>query len=96
MTSILLFLVGTNYLADGMQGYLQGPIRALHLQKKASYVSIVCMWLLGLPLAATFAFACDFGVRGLLMGFLAATALQATSYLVIVYRADWDEIASFA
>ena len=75
MAASVLIITGCNYLGDGMQGYLQGPIRALHLQRKASYVSIVCMWLLGLPLAATFAFACDFGVRGLLMGFLAATAL---------------------
>ena len=27
------------------------------------------------------------------MGFLAATALQATSYLVRALRADWDKIA---
>ena len=96
MTAPLLIIIGCNYLGDGLQSYLQGPIRALMLQGKASYVAIVCFWLLGLPLAAVFAFACDFGVKGLLMGFLAATALQATSYLVIVLGADWDTVAENA
>ena len=75
MAAILFIIYGINYFADGMQGYLQGPIRAMKLQSKASYVAIVCFWLIGLPLAATFAFVCNMGVKGLLIGFLVATVL---------------------
>ena len=75
MAATLFIIYGINYFGDGMQGYLQGPIRAMKLQGKASYVAIISFWLIGLPLAATFAFVCNMGVKGLLMGFLVATAL---------------------
>lgn len=66
------------------------------LQKGASYVALACFWLLGIPLAAIFAFKCDFGIRGLLAGFLLASGCQALSYLWIILLANWQDIANAA
>ena len=93
MAGPLLILIGCNYLGDGMQGYLQGPIRAMGLQKIAAYMTLACFWPIGIPVSATLAFAYDFGVTGLLTGLLAATALQCLSYLAILIRTNWQDIA---
>ena len=62
----LIALVGVNFFADGMQGYLQGLIRAMGLQKIASYIALATNWLIAMPLAAIFCFVCDIGVSGLM------------------------------
>ena len=61
----------------------------MSLQQIASYMALAVYWLIGLPLSAIFAFKCDFGVRGLLAGFLVATALQALAYLGILLKTNW-------
>ena len=42
---------------DGLQNYLQGPIRAMGLQDIASYSAILCYWLIAIPAA------CGFGIK---------------------------------
>ena len=51
-----------------MQGYFAGPIRAMGLQKTASYCAIACYYLLGIPLACLFAIKLGYGVLGLQIG----------------------------
>lgn len=92
----LVIITACNFYADGLQGYLSGPIRALGLQDKAGCITLACYWLVGLPLAALLAFKFDFSVTGLLGGFLLATLLHALSYLVLICRANWQDIASEA
>lgn len=75
MSTPLMIITGCNFLADGFQGFLAGPIRALGLQKLASYMALASYWLVGIPLSAIFAFVLDLGVNGLLEGFIVATAL---------------------
>lgn len=89
MASSLFIVTAINFFSDGTVGYLHGPIRAMGLQKKASYVAIAVYWLFGLPLAGVFSFALGFGVYGLFGGFLAPTALQASLYFRILFRTDW-------
>mmetsp|Transcript_22253 Transcript_22253/g.29801 ORF Transcript_22253/g.29801 Transcript_22253/m.29801 type:complete len:102 (-) Transcript_22253:110-415(-) len=96
MTTKVMIVVGCNFFADGLQGFLQGPIRAMGLQKMASYMALACYWLLGLPLSALFSFKFEFGVAGLLGGFLTATALQSISYMLILLRTDWQDVADKA
>ena len=71
----LLNLGSFDFFAEGLQGYLAGPIRGLGLQKTASFIAIVCYWLIGLPFAAVCAFKYDFGVYGIMGGILAACSL---------------------
>lgn len=68
MTEKVLILVACMLLTDGMQGYLSGPIRALGLQQKASYVAIACHWLVAIPLAAALGIWQEMGPMGLMAG----------------------------
>ena len=89
----LMIIAGCNFFADGIQGILAGPIRALSLQKTAGYIALGCYWLVGIPTAGVLAFKYDMSVNGLYLGLIAATALQALLYLAILLFTDWQEIA---
>ena len=91
-----MFVVGISFLINGIQGVVQGPIRALGLQQSASYIAVASYWLLGLPVAWFLAFYLDCGVIGLLGGFLGASIIQCISYIILVKRVDWHEIAEKA
>ena len=88
-----MVLTGFNFLADGIAGYLAGPIRALGLQKKASYIALICYWLIGIPLSCFLAFKCDWGVTGLLSGLLVALVLSVIFYFTLILRTDWGQVA---
>ena len=65
LTSTVLVMVSVIFFFDGMQGFFQGPIRAVGLQKWASFFTIICYWGIGLPLACFLALRKDMGVIGL-------------------------------
>ena len=88
-----MVLTGFNFLADGIAGYLAGPIRALGLQKKASYLALICYWLIGIPLSCVLAFKLDWGVTGLLSGLLVALVLSVIFYFILILKQDWYQIA---
>lgn len=90
----LLFIAGFIFLATGTQTFFTGVIRGLGLQKKASYIALLSHWVIGLPLAALFAFVLDFRVNGLLMGSFFAGVIQVISYFFLVLRANWQTIAN--
>ena len=48
----LFILVAIMKFVDYYQTYLQGPIRAMGLQKMASYYAIACYWVIAVPLSA--------------------------------------------
>ena len=75
---------------------MQGLIRALGLQKMASFIALALFWLLGIPLAALFAFSFDWGVLGMNSGLAVATIGQGFAFFTIVYRQDWYKIAKEA
>ena len=65
----VFLVIAINFLFDGLQIYLQGPIRAMGLQSTASYFAIGVYWMIGLPFAAFLSFKMDLGVLGLQLGF---------------------------
>ena len=89
----VFLLIAVNFLFDGIQGYLQGPIRAMGLQKRASYFAIACYYIVGIPLAWFLAMKRDLGVLGLNAGFSLAVAIQAIAYGFILYKSNWQEVA---
>ena len=93
LTSKVLIVAAIVYLFDGSQGFLQGPIRALGLQKRASYLALAMNWAVGVPLAAICAFTLDFGLVGLQGGFSSAMIGQSLGYMLILKCKDWHEIA---
>ena len=68
LTSQVLLFVSVIFFFDGMQGYLQGPIRAIGLQSKASCYTLVCYYCIGVPLACYLALKKEMGVVGLQIG----------------------------
>ena len=66
-----------------MQGYYQGPIRGLGLQKVASFVAIACYWILGIPLAYLFGKTLDYGLTGLQIGIGIAVFVEFVAYFMI-------------
>jgi len=71
-----------------------GPIRALGLQKTAGLIAVLCNWPLGLPLAAIFAFKTNFGVFGLMAGFSSSSFCELISYLILLVRKNWHDVAA--
>lgn len=65
LTSQVLILVTFIFFFDSMQAYLQGPIRAVGLQGKASLYTIVAFYAIGLPLAWYLGIKREMGVMGL-------------------------------
>ena len=95
-TAFLFIFVGLSAFADGLSGYMQGPIRGLGLQKKAGYMAVASYWLLGMPLCVILAFIADLSVSGLYIGILAATLLLGMLYTIMVIRTSWQDIADAA
>ena len=89
ITSNVILFMACYFSFDGLQGYLQGPIRALGLQRIASFFAIGCCYGIGIPMACFFALKLDMGVMGLQMGIALALFAQLIVYLVILIKSDW-------
>ena len=95
-TAKILIIGAMSIGTDSFQCFMQGLIRALGLQQIASYIALAIFWLGGLPLAAIFAFWCDWGAIGLNFGILLATISQGVAYFIVVQRKSWSKIAAEA
>ena len=93
ITANVILLGAFNKFGDGLQFYLQGPIRALSLQKVASYWAIGTYYLVGIPLASIFAFACDFGALSFQAAFVPVIIIMCVAFTCILRRQDWQVIA---
>ena len=89
LTARIFFIVGIMSIFDGLQSYLQGPIKAMGLQLKASCIAIASFYLVGVPLAVLATFRLDFGITGLFCGFLIASFIQCASYHLLIAKQDW-------
>ena len=80
--------------SDSTDNFLQGAIKALGLQFKASMMCLVIFYVFATPLGCLFTFHFDFGFAGLLYGFGIGTIMQVTSYFLLIMCSDWNKIAS--
>ena len=62
---LIFFLIALTFFFDGMEIFMQGPIRAIELQGRASWITILLFYLIGLPLACSLALKTSLGVVGL-------------------------------
>ena len=93
LTEKVLLIVSIGFFFDGLQGFFQGPIRAIGLQKWASLLTIFCYYGVGIPLSCLLAFKKEMGVVGLQLGVGIAMVCQFSVYLVTLMRSDWDQKA---
>jgi len=78
---------------DTIHGVQSGIIRGLGLQVYGSVYTLVCYYLVGLPLALWFAFSKSKGVCGLWLGFAIACVVLDMGYLCIIECPDWRKIS---
>ena len=82
---------------DTIQGLTQGVIRALALQKQASYIALAAYYIVTIPLACLLCFVGSMNCGGLWVAVGAGCALQAFFYIYLFwYMADWDQISDEA
>ena len=79
-----------------MQTCMQGPIRAIELQDRASWITFLLYYLIGLPLACSLSLLTSLGIVGLQLGIGMAIFLQFVTYAIMLNRSDWHKIAQEA
>ena len=72
---------------------IQGCIRALGLQTKASIIAICCYYIISIPAAALLTFVGGFGNMGLWYGLYLGVIVQLILDFVLIVRADWRDLA---
>ena len=87
------FIIMLAFLPDCIQGSIQGVIRALDVQKQASYLAIAAFYLCSIPMACILVFKVGMGVEGLWIGMACGILLQGIFYTTLVLRTDWQEVA---
>ena len=78
---------------DTIHGVQSGIIRGLGLQTYGSIYTLVCYYLIGLPLALHFAFDKKMGIRGLWLGYSIACIILDLGFAVIIMYPNWHKIA---
>ena len=79
---------------DTIHGVQSGIIRGLGLQVIGSIYTLICYWVIGLPLALYFAFGLDKGVYGLWLGFSIACIILDLGFLMIIECPNWTKLAN--
>ncbi|XP_065874830.1 protein DETOXIFICATION 16-like [Euphorbia lathyris] len=89
LASVMPVLVISNFM-DGMQAVLSGAARGCGWQKIGAIVNFIAYYPVGLPVAITLTFVFHFGGKGLWMGIICGSSLQALLLLGITLRTDWE------
>jgi len=79
---------------DTIHGVQSGIIRGLGLQVWGSIYTLICYYLIGLPLALWLAFKKNMGVGGLWLGFSIACIILDIGFMCIIECPSWHRIAS--
>ena len=70
----------------------QGFVRALALQANVALLTILCFYVVSIPMAAYLAFSKGFGIAGLWWGYISGIAILVSIVVFIVVRTDWHYI----
>ncbi|OMO63528.1 Multi antimicrobial extrusion protein [Corchorus olitorius] len=89
LASIMPILAASNFI-DGIQGALSGTVRGCGWQNLGAYINLGSFYLVGLPSAILFTFVFKIGGKGLWIGILCGSSLQAFLLTVITMRTNWE------
>ena len=78
---------------DTIHGVQSGIIRGLGRQVYGAIWTLVCYYIIGLPLALTLAFKHELGVKGLWLGFSVACIILDIGLEAIIECCDWQKVA---
>ena len=88
----LVPILAIRLLFDGMQGFLQGVIRGLGLQKYSSLIALVVSYPLLLVLAMILTFEFDMGLTGIWLADLVGMLVQTIIFVLYIKHSNWTEI----
>mmetsp|Transcript_19283 Transcript_19283/g.45037 ORF Transcript_19283/g.45037 Transcript_19283/m.45037 type:complete len:387 (-) Transcript_19283:110-1270(-) len=94
LTRELWPLVSTFLLFDGFYMTLNGVVRALSLQLRASAAVMVSLWMIGMPAVLYVTFRTDLGLRGIWLTMAPVYGILDGLTLVVVGCADWSIISA--
>jgi MATE family multidrug resistance protein len=80
-------------IMDAIQMILHGVIKGLGKQKIASFVVLIILYPINIPLAYTFCFIWNWGLKGLWYSQLISVFLMGVSFFFIIIYYDWNEIS---
>ncbi|KAI3765880.1 hypothetical protein L2E82_15926 [Cichorium intybus] len=91
--SVVMPVLALSNVMDGIQGVLSGVARGCGWQKICTLVNLGAYYLVGLPCAITLTFLYNLGGKGLWMGIICGSGVQAALLLVITARTNWEQEA---
>lgn len=92
----LLPLLAISALLDSLLAVISGVIRGAGWQKTGAYVNLGGYYVVGLPIGALLAFATNLSGKGLVVGMLCASSAQLALFMIITWKADWNQAAKQA
>ncbi|XP_059640298.1 protein DETOXIFICATION 14-like [Cornus florida] len=87
MTPLLCLSV----IMDSLQAVLSGVARGSGLQHIGAYVNLGAYYLIGIPVAAVLGFALNLRGKGLWIGILTGSTVQATLFFLITSFTNWQK-----
>lgn len=78
---------------DTIHGVQSGIIRGLGRQSYGSIYTMICYYILGLPIASVFAFKLNMGIKGLWLGMTIGCIILDAGFWAIIQCPDWNKIA---
>lgn len=88
--SLVVPVLALSNVMDGIQGVLSGISRGCGWQKICMLVNLGAYYLVGLPCAITLTFVYKFGGKGLWIGIICGSGVQALLLLIITALTNWE------
>ncbi|URD82247.1 MATE efflux family protein [Musa troglodytarum] len=92
--AIMMPILATSNLLDGMQCVLSGVARGCGWQKIGALVNLGAYYIVGIPSAVLLAFVFHVGGKGLWMGIICGLLVQMLLFSAITYCTNWEKEVS--
>ncbi|XP_065031474.1 protein DETOXIFICATION 16-like isoform X2 [Musa acuminata AAA Group] len=89
--AIMMPILATSNLLDGMQCVLSGVARGCGWQKIGALVNLGAYYIVGIPSALLLAFVLHVGGKGLWMGIICGLFVQVLLFSAIAYCTNWEK-----
>ncbi|KAJ7370334.1 hypothetical protein OS493_032832 [Desmophyllum pertusum] len=89
-------LMSAYFVFDGIQGVCSGVVRGSGRQTIGVVINFISYCCLGLPLGIALMFLVFHEITGLWIGLFCAVVLQASLYVILLWKTDWEKQAKLA
>lgn len=88
----VLIFAACGTIPDLWQGYLQGTIKALGIQRKMMKLNFIAYWMINLPLCYFLVFRVQVGYKGIWMSIVTAQTFLAVCFHIMIEITDWKKV----